>query len=902
MKRALQLIVLLVMAIGLVSCGEDLFSKEISSIVVDQSSVSESYDIESFDISTIHLVVNYTDGTSSVIQISEEYLSLDDINALSTPGTHTLSVTFQGHTIELTITLNEKLSVFEKIYQLAVSEDLISDLTYEEWLESIRGEKGDPGEDGKQVVFRVTDSHIQWSYEGDGWQNLISIDLLVGPKGETGESAKNVEFKVDNQQLQWKYVDDNVWQSLFDLSALEGENGQTPYIGSNGNWFIGQEDTGVQALGSKGDNGITPHIGENGNWFIGESDTSISATYVVENMDRPGTDGLRFQLVIENGIAGYEVTGYNGSSTDIIIPNIVLGEKVISMAPEALPETITSLSISKYMEKIPSFEDYEYLESFDFNHAPLKELPENVFKDAKDLTSISNYSNVEIVSSYAFYNTQILFNEFDFTNVTEIGSYAFYKNSVSELEFDGLIIKVENGKYEISDQTFVYLPETVESIGYRAFPSEFSIYYAGDREVEFTSDFFFKNVKKTEDGYWYVDHGTYAGILNYTGQLTEITIPSVIDGKNVTIIEKFAFIGDNHLTRINIPQSVSSIGLAAFVVAQKLYIIHIPSSIVNISDSQFGFWYDYNNEEPYTNISPAVKVFENKQEDMNFGSNDISDYDWGRYAFGYTSSEIKQDDSFVYLEKALTVEILAIKNKNGKVTIPATYNSKPIVRINPYSLIGHNGGVTFVDIPNGMQFISTHAFYGSDTLRYVNIPLSMNAVNYQGFYDLDNLDIHVKASEKPANWDSTWYYGINDVIWDSYASADISNDGLFIFELQGDEAKIIEYLGTWSSSNPLIIPESINGYTVTSIGSYAIDYTSKSSTLSIVIPSTVSTIEYRAIRYYQHLRIFSSLVSIPSGWDSSYGYNYYNSSNSDSYRSYYWQGTWELVNNEPIPS
>ena len=30
--------------------------------------------------------------------------------------------------------------------------------------------------------------------------------------------------------------------------------------------------------GPKGDNGITPHIGQNGNWFIGEKDTGIQAT------------------------------------------------------------------------------------------------------------------------------------------------------------------------------------------------------------------------------------------------------------------------------------------------------------------------------------------------------------------------------------------------------------------------------------------------------------------------------------------------------------------------------------------------------------------------------------------------------------------------------------------------
>lgn len=47
-----------------------------------------------------------------------------------------------------------------------------------------------------------------------------------------------------------------------------------PVIGENGDWFIGNTDTDVQACGREG---ITPHIGENGNWFLGDMDTGIMA-------------------------------------------------------------------------------------------------------------------------------------------------------------------------------------------------------------------------------------------------------------------------------------------------------------------------------------------------------------------------------------------------------------------------------------------------------------------------------------------------------------------------------------------------------------------------------------------------------------------------------------------------
>ena len=71
--------------------------------------------------------------------------------------------------------------------------------------------------------------------------------------------------------------------------GTNGEDGLTPYIGENGNWWIGEKDTGVKAEGKDGTDGVdgengkdgadglTPYIGENGNWRIGEEDTGVKA-------------------------------------------------------------------------------------------------------------------------------------------------------------------------------------------------------------------------------------------------------------------------------------------------------------------------------------------------------------------------------------------------------------------------------------------------------------------------------------------------------------------------------------------------------------------------------------------------------------------------------------------------
>ena len=102
-----------------------------------------------------------------------------------------------------------------------------------------------------------------------------------------------------------------------------GKNGETPYIGENGNWWIGFTDTKVKAAGTdgkdgeKGENGETPYIGENGNWWIGESDTGVKATGTDGADGTNGANGLT-PSIGENGTwwIGATDTGVIAAGTD----------------------------------------------------------------------------------------------------------------------------------------------------------------------------------------------------------------------------------------------------------------------------------------------------------------------------------------------------------------------------------------------------------------------------------------------------------------------------------------------------------------------------------------------------------------------------------------------------------
>ena len=102
-----------------------------------------------------------------------------------------------------------------------------------------------------------------------------------------------------------------------------GKDGETPYIGENGNWWIGFTDTKVKAAGTdgkdgeKGEDGETPYIGENGNWWIGETDTGVKAVGTDGADGTNGTDGLT-PSIGENGNwwIGTTDTGVKAAGTD----------------------------------------------------------------------------------------------------------------------------------------------------------------------------------------------------------------------------------------------------------------------------------------------------------------------------------------------------------------------------------------------------------------------------------------------------------------------------------------------------------------------------------------------------------------------------------------------------------
>ena len=103
------------------------------------------------------------------------------------------------------------------------------------------GEKGDTGEAGRQGEKGDTGETGQQGEKGDTGETGAS-----GQNGKDGIGIAKAEINADGE-LVITYTDGKV-VNLGKVVGADGKDGLTPFIGENGNWWIGEKDTGVKAV------------------------------------------------------------------------------------------------------------------------------------------------------------------------------------------------------------------------------------------------------------------------------------------------------------------------------------------------------------------------------------------------------------------------------------------------------------------------------------------------------------------------------------------------------------------------------------------------------------------------------------------------------------------------------
>ena len=182
-------------------------------------------------------------------------------------------------------------------------------------------------------------------------------------------------------------------------------------------------------------------------------------------------------------------------------------------------------------------------------------------------------------------------------------------------------------------------------------------------------------------------------ITGYTGNATDLVIPSELDGYTVTSIGGSAFANCTSLTNVTIPNSVTSIGSGVFENCESLTSITVTSGNPNYS-SENGVL--FNKDKTTLILYPIGKT------DISYTIPD-SVTSIGRYAFAYCDSLTSVDFS------------------DGVTTIEdAAFYSCP--------------SLTSITIPNGVTSIGNEAFSDCSALASITLPDSLTRIGSNAFY------------------------------------------------------------------------------------------------------------------------------------------------------------------------
>ncbi len=157
-----------------------------------------------------------------------------------------------------------------------------------------QGPKGDQGPAGVDGTAVTLVSLEKTKTEGllDTYTMTFSdgtVSQFAVKNGSAGAAGTNGTSPTVGENGNWWIGELDTGVKVAGAAGTNGKDGVTPTIGENNNWWIDGVDTGVSSVGVSGVHGQTPFVGENGNWWIGVNDTGVKA---IGEDGGDGDDGL----------------------------------------------------------------------------------------------------------------------------------------------------------------------------------------------------------------------------------------------------------------------------------------------------------------------------------------------------------------------------------------------------------------------------------------------------------------------------------------------------------------------------------------------------------------------------------------------------------------------------------
>ena len=521
-----------------------------------------------------------------------------------------------------------------------------------------------------------------------------------------------------------------------------------PYVGENGNWWIGDEDLGISAVGpqvttgeqgpagakgepgekgeqgdvgpagaqgevgekgdkgdkgdigekgdkgDQGDPGLTPYIGENGNWWIGDTDTGI----FVGRYEESCSDGLVFNFETFGGKAGAVLVGYHGNDTKVVIPSCFAAMPVIGMHENVFTNNkdIVSVCLSANMLALPkaAFAGCENLSAVDFNGAPIQTIPESAFEGT----------------------------------------------AIKEMILPDTVKKVEASAFSGIENAFIYIPESVTDLAdsfeasvYVAFEAEtlphgMEAVESGDRILRHGLGISLESVvySEADEMYFYREKNGYDLLASFFKAEGILKLPMMYDSVPILRIRSYAVSCGENVTDIVIGEATQALDFAAVTASAPLRSVYIPISLTKAEEGAI-----LGECERYLFAASAFP--------SSFAQDFAQGIENSQILYSVAPGELRASDTYLYVLHTDCVTLIRLLTNPDTLVIPSEIDGMPVT------------------------CIKTGFFVGYYT-RKITIPDCVLTVEKNSFI----FEAHNEDPMAPSYFDATFYFEALDPSKDGY--------------------------------------------------------------------------------------------------------------------------------------
>ncbi len=189
-------------------------------------------------------------------------------------------------------------------------------------------------------------------------------------------------------------------------------------------------------------------------------------------------------------------------------------------------------------------------------------------------------------------------------------------------------------------------------------------------------------------------------ILSHNHADKEPKVEEIVLGPNVTTIENQAFIKQSKLKKINLPNTLKSIGSYAFYKTGLTSVI-LPDGVEELKEFSFAY------------MDNLTKIYI---------PGTVSTLEGGEYMFNPLLSDVTLGEGINKISSNMFEECTSLKN----IVLPSTIT---VISGSAFK----KSGIESIDIPNGVTSIGTFAFSEAKSLKTVIIPGSVKLIDFSAF-------------------------------------------------------------------------------------------------------------------------------------------------------------------------